>query len=611
MQLLKSIHKWASLVVGIQFLIWLSSGFYFNTMDAKKSSGRQFMQQIKEIETIDNARLTEPKLILQQYPASQTLKLISLLNKPYYLLSHQQGLYASFENKYSLVDAYTADQKIIDEPLASSLAQRSYSGPGNLLSAIKMSPPISDFVKEKNTVWQMNFDDDLNTSVYIDASSGRLVGHSNDDKRLFEIFLMLHFMDYGSNGSFNSWQIILFAIVTTWLTLTGLIWTVEMLFNGSFSLGLFSKKRQIEVLDSEQQNLGIFYLDSHKNILDSLVDNEIALPSSCGGGGTCGKCKLILPANTRTTSADSHHLTSQQLEEGYRLACQHKSDEVESLTLLEFTHARKQTLVLTYSEFLSPFVMELRFKSKDDSNLSFKAGAYMRFFIPEANSYSKPKGLPEEHHPHWHHIEHLEFKHLACSRSYSLTNYDTQTQELVFTLKIQSAPDNNLSPGVGSNYLCNLNVGETIDAVGPFEEFFANPDSDKTMVMIGAGSGMSPLKSLIFEQLEKFNSHREMHFYYGARTENDLIYTADFTELSMKFSNFNFHPVLSQPDDSWSGKTGYAQKAVEENVDNLGDLSNIEFYLCGPKAMMSDTIDLLHSKGVDDNSIAFDDFNRS
>lgn len=596
--------------VGLQLLIWIVSGYYFNLMDSQKASGKQYLQLSQEIPDIDKSKLIEAKLILQEYPASQSLKLMTLLNKPYYLLSHEKGLYAHFVNSYSLVDAYTAEQIVIDKPLATSLAKLSYTGPGNLLSSIKMSPPISDFLREQNPVWQMNFDDQLNTSVYVDAATGRLVGHSNDDKRLFEIFLMLHFMDYGSNGNFNSWQIILFAIVTTWLTLTGLIWTVDLLFNGSYRLGFFSKKRQIEVMDSGRQSLGSFYLASHKNILDSLVDNEIALPSSCGGGGTCGKCKLILSTDASTTSADSHHLSSQKLEEGYRLACQHRSDEVESLTLLDYIHATKRTLVLTSSEFLSPFVKELRFNIKDGSNLSFKSGAYMRFFIPEANNQTKPKGLPEEFHPHWHHIEHLEYKHLACSRSYSLSNYDTQTEELVFTVKIQSAPEHNLSPGVGSNYICNLSEGETIEALGPFEEFFANPDSKKTMVMIGAGAGMSPLKSLIFEQLEKYNTHRKMYYYFGARTEKDLVYNQEFIALSKKFSNFNFYTVLSQPEDDWLGKSGYVQQVLEEHLDEIDQLSNIEFYICGPNTMMTDTIKLLKAKGVEESSIAFDDFSQ-
>jgi Na+-transporting NADH:ubiquinone oxidoreductase subunit F len=202
----------------------------------------------------------------------------------------------------------------------------------------------------------------------------------------------------------------------------------------------------------------------------------------------------------------------------------------------------------------------------------------------------------------------MEFEHTACSRCYSLANFDTQTHELVFTVKMQSSPDNILLPGIGSNYICNLTVGQTIYAVGPFEEFFANPNSEKTMVLIGAGAGMAPLKSLIFEQLEKHSSHRAIHYYFGARTQNDLIYFDEFTALSDKFNNFNYCPVLSRPDDKWTAETGYAQQVVEKNLEEIDSLENIEFYICGPKNMMLDTISLLHSLGVDDSSIAYDDF---
>ena len=97
----------------------------------------------------------------------------------------------------------------------------------------------------------------------------------------------------------------------------------------------------------------------------------------------------------------------------------------------------------------------------------------------------------------------LEFEHKACSRNYSLAKGNGQNSgganELVFTIKIQSAQSRSILPGVGSNYLCNLAQGQTIEALGPFEDFSAKPSSEKPMILIGAGSGMAPLKSLIEE----------------------------------------------------------------------------------------------------------------
>ena len=83
--------------------------------------------------------------------------------------------------------------------------------------------------------WQVNFEDELETSVYVEQGSGRIVGHSNSDKRFADFFFMLHFMDYGSAGNFNSIQIMLFAFITLWLTLSGLIWTIHMLSKGKYS----------------------------------------------------------------------------------------------------------------------------------------------------------------------------------------------------------------------------------------------------------------------------------------------------------------------------------------------------------------------------------------
>ena len=99
-----------------------------------------------------------------------------------------------------------------------------------------ITPPIADFPRQQNPSWQINFTDELETSVYIEQGSGRLVGHSNSDKRFADFFFMLHFMDYGSAGNFNTVQMILFAFFTLWLALSGFIWTIHMLRNGKYRI---------------------------------------------------------------------------------------------------------------------------------------------------------------------------------------------------------------------------------------------------------------------------------------------------------------------------------------------------------------------------------------
>jgi len=210
-------------------------------MDHSKARGTQYKQTSVQTK-VDAKRLLSSKEVLTQSKSPvKDVSLIQRLGHPYYLVTHENGLYRHFESHFSLVDAYTGEVKVIDDVMASALAQASYSGPAKITKVNKVKPPIADFLKEQNTLWQVDFADELNTSVYVNASSGRLVGHSNDDKRFADFFFMLHFMDYSSlvghsSSGFNNWQIIFFALLTLVFCLTGLIWTLELLIKGRYKI---------------------------------------------------------------------------------------------------------------------------------------------------------------------------------------------------------------------------------------------------------------------------------------------------------------------------------------------------------------------------------------
>ncbi|MGI5310614.1 PepSY domain-containing protein [Rheinheimera sp. WS51] len=249
MSMVKKIHKWSSVIVGIQLMIWLSTGMYFNLMDPVKAAGNTY--KVAEAPSMDWHQLTlksqalqEPKTVLQQQPETNSLELIELAGKAYYLLNHQRGLYDYFVNKYSLVNAITGEPVGIDPRLAKEIAAESYAGPGKVTSATLMKPPIADLLKQKNPVWQVNFADEINTSVYVEADSGRIAGHSDDDKRLADFFLKLHFMDYANEGSFNNVLMMFFAFLTLFLSGTGLIWTIDLVLRGKHKIKRFSRKKR-------------------------------------------------------------------------------------------------------------------------------------------------------------------------------------------------------------------------------------------------------------------------------------------------------------------------------------------------------------------------------
>ena len=238
MKLIRVLHKWLSVVIALQLLIWLGSGLFFNLMDHNKARGNAHKVSAKKEISINRHRLVELNTILAQYKKPvASIKQIELLGQPYYLLNHTQNLYPHFYNEYTLVNAYTAEKRVVDVVMAQAIANASYKGPADVRTVIKVSPPVSDFLKEQNTLWQVNYNDGLNTSVYIDAGSGRLVGHSNDDKRFADLIFKLHFMDYGIGGelgSFNNGLIIFFALITLLFCVTGVIWIVDLAKKGRY-----------------------------------------------------------------------------------------------------------------------------------------------------------------------------------------------------------------------------------------------------------------------------------------------------------------------------------------------------------------------------------------
>jgi hypothetical protein len=239
----RKLHKWASVLVGLQLVLWLCSGLYFNLMDHTKAAGQLYRNHQPPGLVIDTSQLVEPGQVLATFAPSVSLSTITLLDQPYYLLTHIQGLYKHFVNDYTLVNAYTGSQVIIDKEMAQDLAKNSYSGPGELTLARLVYPPIDDFPAFKNPVWQLHFADEINTRVYLETTSGRIVGHSDEHKRLADIFFMLHFMDYTNAGSFNSIQMMFFAFITLWLSLSGLIWSVNLGLSGQYRVKFLAKQR--------------------------------------------------------------------------------------------------------------------------------------------------------------------------------------------------------------------------------------------------------------------------------------------------------------------------------------------------------------------------------
>ncbi|MFT6045592.1 MAG: Na+-transporting NADH:ubiquinone oxidoreductase subunit F, partial [Arenicella sp.] len=197
-------------------------------------------------------------------------------------------------------------------------------------------------------------------------------------------------------------------------------------------------------------------------------------------------------------------------------------------------------------------------------------------------------------------------------RAYSMANYPDEKGIIMLNVRIASPPPRTegLPPGQMSSYIFNLKAGDEVSISGPFGEFFAK-ETEAEMVFIGGGAGMAPMRSHIFDQLERIQSKRKTTFWYGARSLREMFYVDDFDKLAADHDSFQWHVALSDPqdEDNWTGHTGFIHNVLfEQYLKDHAAPEDCEYYMCGPPMMNQAVINMLHDLGVEDENILLDDF---
>ncbi|MFD2938144.1 2Fe-2S iron-sulfur cluster-binding protein [Spirosoma flavum] len=159
--------------------------------------------------------------------------------------------------------------------------------------------------------------------------------------------------------------------------------------------------------------------------------------------------------------------------------------------------------------------------------------------------------------------------------------------------------------GLASNYLYErIKSGDILETLEPMGTFVPklDPQSRRTIVLIGAGSGITPLFSMAKSALHvEPNSH--IWLIYGNRNQDSIIYKAHLDAMEQAYgrSRFQVTHILSQPSFGWTGAEGRLnQHMLTKLFDQLpkADLQNASFYLCGPDGMTAEARSALSLVGV-------------
>jgi Na+-transporting NADH:ubiquinone oxidoreductase subunit F len=353
-------------------------------------------------------------------------------------------------------------------------------------------------------------------------------------------------------------------------------------------------------------------------LLGVLADNDLFIPSACGGGGTCGQCRVrVLSGGGAILPTETSSINKRDAADHYRLACQVAVKQDMTIRVADevFGVKRWETTVVSNRNVAS-FIKELVLALPEGEELDFRAGGYIQIECPPHDLKFTDFDIEEEFRDEWDKYNLWRYEsHVTKTvvRAYSMASFPLERTVVKLNVRIATPPpgaDDSVPPGIMSSFIFNLKPGDKAIVSGPFGEFFAK-DTDNEMVFIGGGAGMAPMRSHIFDQLIRRHSQRKISFWYGARSLKEMFYQEEFDKLAAENDNFKWHLALSepQPEDNWTGMTGFIhQVLLDEYLNDHPAPEDCEYYMCGPPMMNAAVIKMLDSLGVPPENVMLDDF---
>jgi len=358
-------------------------------------------------------------------------------------------------------------------------------------------------------------------------------------------------------------------------------------------------------------------VDPGDKLLGALGNQNIFIPSACGGGGTCAQCRVKIKAGGGDIlPTETAHINKREAKEGYRLSCQvNVKQDLELELPAEIFSISKWECRVRSNICRSTFIKELTLELPEGADLDFRAGGYIQIEAPKHVVEYEKMEIDDRFKDDWDKYNIWKYKSQVdetIMRAYSMANYPEEKGIVMLNVRVCPPPMQlpDAPPGQMSSFIFNLKPGDTVEVSGPYGEFYAK-ETDAEMVFIGGGAGMAPMRSHIFDQLKRLDSKRKISFWYGARSLREAFYVEEFDELAAKHDNFEWHLVLSEPlpEDNWTGAVGFVHQYLCDNyLITHPAPEDCEYYMCGPPMMNKSATEMLINLGVEQDNILFDDF---
>jgi ferredoxin-NADP reductase len=145
-----------------------------------------------------------------------------------------------------------------------------------------------------------------------------------------------------------------------------------------------------------------------------------------------------------------------------------------------------------------------------------------------------------------------------------------------------------------------------VEASGPYGRFYFDEKIHQSIVLIAAGSGITPMISML-RYIDDLKLTTPVTLLYCVRTRADIIFQKELERLGSSLPNFKYEVCLSRPDATWKGHTGrLSEELVSQHLIDRN--SPPTFFLCGPRGFMENAREILSTLGVNQDRILQESF---
>lgn len=315
-------------------------------------------------------------------------------------------------------------------------------------------------------------------------------------------------------------------------------------------------------------------VSSDDTLLNILSQNQIFIPSACGGKATCGFCKCIVTEGGGDIKPTERPFIKQEdADKGVRLSCQVKVKDNMSIQIPDsMLTAKEYETIIDEVRQLTYDIKLIRFKLLKPNRMDFKPGQYAQLKVPG----------------------------IDVIRAYSIASDPAITDSI--EMIVRYVPN-----GQATTYVFKaLQKGDKAIITGPYGSFFLQEQSTRDIVCIAGGSGKAPIRSIL-ARLKAMGMPRKVRYFFGAKAVRDLYYTEEMRQLEKEYPNFEYIPALSNPldEDKWQGETGLITDVLDRMT---GDLKEAEAYLCGSPGMIDACIKVLNKHEIQTKNVYYDKF---